>query len=597
MAPSISKTTKPSFFYKDRQVSIKQKDYQRTLNALKKNLPRDSHISREFRLIARNLEFHFSNHNDINNPQVSKLLDNLDQFTRKHLQQPLARLASISNIDSYIATQVQLAKFKKPLESDGTIIGQKISKPTDRNDSQLDTQSNSKSLLSLRKALISLYPAKADSVRIAQEAGLNTAYIQLSSKAANNWHHILDAADKHNKIEKIIQIAQKEYPEAKGLQFNQIQAAKTSLVAHSEEKRHDNPISNEIAILSRIETDIKARRKVAIKLIARARQNKLGSYLVAAQKAFLRVASFIENDYPTNIEKEIVKGIVVCTSSQEQLIDDLICCLDYPGIYIRQQAAKELGKIGPKANKESISKKLALLLTDSMLVTVEVAIDTINKIKAKEIFIEAIEKMDSHEAGNFLFTYKSKLPYSIWDSNEIVILNAVLAATNNNAVDIRKGAFIWLQEKAVHYEKAQREHILDKLNKQQAYETALIDELMQTIAEMDPSTNGGSGFINLADLNELTKIIAGLSHFAPLAGRKMHVEVTGVEEVVTNISLEGAHRIVAYNILSKLRKYGTLRSGKNAMGEFLSYVLELEDLPIKTKEKLEEIMKKYHLIS
>jgi hypothetical protein len=66
--------------------------------------------------------------------------------------------------------------------------------------------------------LFNLYPSRADSERVAQDAGLNTSLIAFSDKGITNWANILIEAEKQqNSIETIAQIALEEYPDNREL--------------------------------------------------------------------------------------------------------------------------------------------------------------------------------------------------------------------------------------------------------------------------------------------------------------------------------------------------------------------------------------------
>jgi hypothetical protein len=68
-------------------------------------------------------------------------------------------------------------------------------------------------LTKLRDLLASLYSRRSDSERIAKDAGLDTKLIAFDDKAINNWSNILEEACRHDKVQAIINIARKEYPE------------------------------------------------------------------------------------------------------------------------------------------------------------------------------------------------------------------------------------------------------------------------------------------------------------------------------------------------------------------------------------------------
>lgn len=67
-------------------------------------------------------------------------------------------------------------------------------------------------LKDLRKLLASIYPADGDQRRIATDAGLTVAAIQLSSSAFNNWHEVLHHANHNRRVERLLEIALEEFP-------------------------------------------------------------------------------------------------------------------------------------------------------------------------------------------------------------------------------------------------------------------------------------------------------------------------------------------------------------------------------------------------
>lgn len=63
----------------------------------------------------------------------------------------------------------------------------------------------------LRAVLAELYNHPEDVARIAQDAGLNLAFIRLGSTPLNNWHHVLREAEKRGRLADILQVASEEY--------------------------------------------------------------------------------------------------------------------------------------------------------------------------------------------------------------------------------------------------------------------------------------------------------------------------------------------------------------------------------------------------
>lgn len=66
---------------------------------------------------------------------------------------------------------------------------------------------------SLSEALAALYPDREESRRVAREAGLNAMHIAFSDTAITNWSNILEEAEKRDKVQAIVDIASREYPQ------------------------------------------------------------------------------------------------------------------------------------------------------------------------------------------------------------------------------------------------------------------------------------------------------------------------------------------------------------------------------------------------
>ena len=68
-------------------------------------------------------------------------------------------------------------------------------------------------LINLRDVLADLYFTVQDSRRVVEEAGLNPAFMAFDNRAINNWQNILREAQKRDKVQSIVDIAHKDYPE------------------------------------------------------------------------------------------------------------------------------------------------------------------------------------------------------------------------------------------------------------------------------------------------------------------------------------------------------------------------------------------------
>jgi hypothetical protein len=68
-------------------------------------------------------------------------------------------------------------------------------------------------LTNLNDVLASLYPLVNDSFRVVDAAGLSKGLIPFQPRALDNWHAILDEANKAGKVSDVIRVARKDYPE------------------------------------------------------------------------------------------------------------------------------------------------------------------------------------------------------------------------------------------------------------------------------------------------------------------------------------------------------------------------------------------------
>jgi V8-like Glu-specific endopeptidase len=68
-------------------------------------------------------------------------------------------------------------------------------------------------LTNLNDVLAGLYPLMVDSIRIVDDARLPKGFISFQPRAVDNWHAILDEAQKRNKVSDVIRVARKDYPD------------------------------------------------------------------------------------------------------------------------------------------------------------------------------------------------------------------------------------------------------------------------------------------------------------------------------------------------------------------------------------------------
>ncbi|MEZ4735400.1 MAG: SUMF1/EgtB/PvdO family nonheme iron enzyme [Caldilineaceae bacterium] len=63
----------------------------------------------------------------------------------------------------------------------------------------------------LRNVLASLYPDERSIRRIADDAGIVLAHIEISAHAKNDWHSVLTEANKNNQVEALLAVVEREY--------------------------------------------------------------------------------------------------------------------------------------------------------------------------------------------------------------------------------------------------------------------------------------------------------------------------------------------------------------------------------------------------
>jgi len=68
-------------------------------------------------------------------------------------------------------------------------------------------------LTALNYVLANLYPFRDESIRLVNDAGLRPAFITFDNKAIDNWHNILDEADKTDHVLNLIQAVRRDYPD------------------------------------------------------------------------------------------------------------------------------------------------------------------------------------------------------------------------------------------------------------------------------------------------------------------------------------------------------------------------------------------------
>lgn len=77
---------------------------------------------------------------------------------------------------------------------------------------------NQREFIKLRDILIELYPSESGAKRVVYDAEINSALIEFSSQATHNWQAILSEAQKSKKINALINIVLRDYPNNEELQ-------------------------------------------------------------------------------------------------------------------------------------------------------------------------------------------------------------------------------------------------------------------------------------------------------------------------------------------------------------------------------------------
>lgn len=63
----------------------------------------------------------------------------------------------------------------------------------------------------LQVVLVQLYPDKTSAVRVAQDAGIPIALVALNDRAIDNWHAILQEAEKQDRLAPLLAVVNEEY--------------------------------------------------------------------------------------------------------------------------------------------------------------------------------------------------------------------------------------------------------------------------------------------------------------------------------------------------------------------------------------------------
>lgn len=92
-------------------------------------------------------------------------------------------------------------------------------------------------LTALNYTLAGLYLFREESVRIVRETGMDPAFVSFQPKAVDNWFQILSQAEIRGKVNKLIEVVLKEYPDNPIL----IQAAKGEIKDSTEAPKLDEP--------------------------------------------------------------------------------------------------------------------------------------------------------------------------------------------------------------------------------------------------------------------------------------------------------------------------------------------------------------------
>ncbi len=71
--------------------------------------------------------------------------------------------------------------------------------------------SKARALADLRNLLVDLYPTEQSSRRVVDEAGLPHGHVAFQDAAIDNWHAILEEADRHDRVGAVVAVAKGEY--------------------------------------------------------------------------------------------------------------------------------------------------------------------------------------------------------------------------------------------------------------------------------------------------------------------------------------------------------------------------------------------------
>jgi hypothetical protein len=74
------------------------------------------------------------------------------------------------------------------------------------------------SLLKLREVLAELYPLREDILRVLKDAGVKVSLVRFEGSAINIWFSALEVANNNDQVEKVAEVALRDYPDHQGLQ-------------------------------------------------------------------------------------------------------------------------------------------------------------------------------------------------------------------------------------------------------------------------------------------------------------------------------------------------------------------------------------------
>ncbi len=139
----------------------------------------------------------------------------------------------------------------------------------------------------LKKVLAKLYPEVDDAQRVVADAELDATHITFKEKAINNWFNILQEADKHDKVQAIIEIARDEYPENEELR--QVTSSIEIDILPEQARQYLPPkLYNDLNLMRRPEPEIARECKEHLEALLQTVQTYCSSLILTDARPFPR---------------------------------------------------------------------------------------------------------------------------------------------------------------------------------------------------------------------------------------------------------------------------------------------------------------------